>query len=144
MTQEINEIEFRGRRVVANAYKGAFDKSDTLGFRVPVVYSVLDEFDDPALPTSQHWFWSPFDATAAIRFVEWVTPRIDKSKKNWATTIAYEYNTMIAYRRNFDEVYGAIREIEQMCVEAKDFDEDMTDAVLKRLQLLRQVVAEGR
>jgi hypothetical protein len=144
MTKEISEVEYRGRRIVANAYTGAFDKSDTMGFNVPVAFVVLDEFDDPALPLIQQWFWTPHDASAAIRFVDWVTPRIAKDKKNWPTTIAYEYNMMVAYRRNFDEVYGAIKEIEKMCIDARDFDDDMTAAVLSRLQRLRQVVAEGR
>lgn len=144
MTKEISEVEYRGRRIVANNYTGAFDNSDTMGFNVPIAFSVLDEFDEPALPTVQHWFWSPHDAAAAIRFVDWVTPRIAKDKKTWPTTVAYEYNMMVAYRRNFDEVYGAIKEIEKMCIDARDFDDDMTAAILSRLQLLRQVVAEGR
>lgn len=144
VTNDICEIEYQGRRIVANAYTGAFDKSDTMGFNVPVAYVVLDEFDDPALPIIQHWFWSPHDAKCAIEFVDWIEPRVSKDRKNWPTTVAYEYTQMTAYRRNFHKVYAAIKEIEAMCESARDFDENMTDDVLKRLRLLRQVVAEGR
>ena len=137
------EVTYNGRRIVANQYNGLHDNIDSMGFKVPVAFVVLDEFDEPALPIIQHWFWSPYDAAAAIRFVDWVSPRIAKNKK-WATSVAYEYNQMVAYRRNFDHVYAALREIEDMCISARDFDDNATPDILKRLQLLRQVVAEGR
>lgn len=144
MTREISEIEYAGKRIVATKYVGAFDNIDTLGFNVPVAFVVLDEFDEPALPLTQQWFWSPHDAQAAIRSVDWLTARIDKTKHRWPSTVSHDYNQMVAYRRNFDHVYAAVREVEQMCLDARDFDEDVREAVLSRLTLLRQAVAEGR
>lgn len=139
---DMKEIEYKDRRIVANQYNGLHDKSDTMGFTVPVAFVVLDEFDEPALPTIQQWFWSPWDAANAIDMSDWLRDTIDTKK--WPTTVAFEYNQMTAYRRNFSNVYMAIKDIEKMCIDARDFDDNVTEAVLSRLQLLRQSVAEGR
>lgn len=142
MTKEISEFEYRGLRIVANAYTGAFDKFDTMGFNVPAAFVVLDAFDEPGLPIIQHWFWSPWDAKNAIDFVEWVKPTIDKKK--WPTTVAYEFNLMIAYKRNFTHVFTTLKDIEKIVREAISFDDNPAQAVLDKLTLLRQLVAEGR
>lgn len=137
------EVEFQGRRIVATKYTGAFDKSDTMGFDVPVAFVVLDEFDEPALPIVQHWFWSPWDARNAIKMVDWLKDRIERDKRLWPSTVPYEFNLMLAYRRNFADVYATLREIEDMCISARDFDENVTESVLRKVQHLRQLAAEG-
>lgn len=142
MTQNISEFDYRGLRIVATKYNGAYDKSDTMGFDVPVAFVVLDAFDDPALPIVQHQFWSPWDAKNAIDFVEWVKPTIDAKK--WPTSVGYEFNLMIAYKRNFTQVYATLKDIENICRDSFAFDENPAQAVLDRLKLLGTAVAEGR
>lgn len=138
----ITEIEYKGLRICANRYNGVFDKSDSMGFDVPVAFVVLDAFDDPGLPTVQQWFWSPHDARNAIDFVDWVKPTIDTKK--WPTTVACEFNLMIAYKRNFNHVFATLKDIEKIVREAISFDDNPSQAVLDKLTLLRQLVAEGR
>jgi hypothetical protein len=128
------EVEYKGYRIVAQDYTGAFDKSDTMGFDVPAVFSVLDDFDEAALPLNQHWFWSPWDARNAIDFFEWIKTTINK--KRWPTTPAHEFNIMLMYRRKIPAVFKAIRDIRKIIADARDFDENPSRAIIDRLDLM--------
>ncbi len=128
------EVQYRGYRIVAQEYTGAGDKSDTMGFDVPVVYTVLDDFDEAALPLVQQWFWSPWDARNAIDFFEWVKTTIDKKK--WPTTPAHEFNFMLAYRRKIPAVFQAVHDLKKILRDAADFDENPAQQVKERLVLM--------
>lgn len=128
------EVEYKGYRIVAQDYTGAFDKSDTMGFDVPAAFSVLDDFDETALPLNQHWFWSPWDARNAIDFFEWIKTTINK--KRWPTTPAHEFNIMLMYRRKIPAVFKAIRDIRKIIADARDFDENPSKAIIDRLDLM--------
>lgn len=133
-SEVMKEVEYRGYRIVAQPYTGAGDKSDTMGFDVPVAFVVLDDFDAPALPLTQQWFWSPWDARNAIDFYEWVKNTINKKK--WPTTAAHEYNMMSLYRRRIPAVFMAIHDIRELLAAAKDFDENPAKAISSRLDTL--------
>ena len=125
------EVEYRGYRIVAQKYTGAPGHEDTMGFDVPVAYVVLDEFDDPALPITHHWFWSPWDARNAIDFYEWVKTTIDKKK--WPTTAAYEFNRMLQFRRRPWACFAAVHDIRKLIAAARDFDENPAPAIASRI-----------
>lgn len=125
------EVEYMGLRIVAQDYVGAFDKSDTMGFTVPVSYVVLDDFDERALPFVQSMFWSPWDARNAIWFNNWfkTAPQIRK----WKETPNWALNEMLDYRRKPHLVYAAIHDIRRILREASEFDENPTRAIQDRL-----------
>ena len=137
----LRAVDYHGRRIAAVPYSGAVGKVDTMGFDTPVAYIVLDEFDEPALPVLTQWFWSPHDAAAAVRFVDWIGPYILARKANWPTTVEYEFELAMAYRRKFSDVYAALKDIERLC--QQDDAENAKREIAARLGLLRQVVAEG-
>jgi hypothetical protein len=128
------EVNYKGYRIVAQTYTGAFDKSDSMGFDVPVAFSVLDDFDEAALPLIHHWFWSPWDARNAIDFYEWIKTTIDKKK--WPTTPAHEFNFMLAYRRKIPAVFRAIHDIKKLIAASRDFDENPAQAIYDRITLM--------
>lgn len=138
----IREIEYRGYRIVQTddtAYAGHIDD---LGFAHPVVFVVIDEFDDIALPIGMHVHWSAHDAINAIEMKDTVAPGIATSK--WPTTALYEYGVMRAYRRAFWNVMRAINNIQKLCTDARDFDDNPGEDVLGQLHLLRQNVQQDR
>jgi hypothetical protein len=106
------------------------------------VFTVLDEFDEIALPIGMHLHWSAHDAINAIEMKETVLPEVATSK--WPTTAMYEYGVMRSYRREFWHVMRAIHGISKLCTDARDFDDNPGEDVLKALHLLRQNVSQGR
>lgn len=132
------EVNYKGYRIVALEYTGAFDKPDTMGFDVPAAFAVLDDFDEPALPYSTHWFWSPWDARNAIDFYEWVKTIIDKKK--WPTSAQHEFNFMLAYRQKIPAVFIAIRDIRKIIEDARDYDENPSQRIADRIALMETEV----
>ena len=128
------ELLYRGFKIVAQEYEGAFDKSDTMGFDVPAAFVVLDaDFDEPVLPFTQHWFWSPGDAKSAIDFHLWFKT-VNTSK--WPTSAAHEFNAMLFYRRRPAAVFAAVHDLHKIIAEARDFDENPAKKISDRLALL--------
>lgn len=140
----IHEIEYRGMRVVCTDDKRLVGQShpDKWGFTTDRGYIVLDEFDDHVFPAGMHWFYTPDDAVSAIEMRDTILPTIKAGQP--ATTLLYEYGLMRTYRREFWLTYNAIQNIQRMCDNARDFDENPREEVLKELHLLRQNVAQGR
>lgn len=128
------EVTYRGYRIVLLPYNGTFDKSDSMGFDVPAAFAVLDDFDEPALPYSHHWFWSPWDARNAIDFYEWVKTVIDKKK--WPTSAQHEFNLMLAYRQKIPAVFMAVHDIRKIMRDARDFDENPAKKIEDSLVLM--------
>jgi hypothetical protein len=133
-----NEVSYKGYRIVAQEYTGAFDKSDSMGFNVTTAFVVLDDFDEQALPMAHHWFWSPWDARNAIDFYEWIKTTIDKRK--WPTTASHEFNFMLQYRRRVPAVFAAIHDIKKLIADAADFDENPAQAIKDRISLMETEV----
>lgn len=133
-----SEVSYKGLRIIAQGYTGAREKPDTMGFDVPAVFVVQDDFDEPALPVHNAWFWSPWDARCAIDFCEWVKTTIDL--RTWPTTPEYEFSWMLGFRRNPHLVFEALHDIKKIIAEAKDFDENPSQAITKRLELLEACI----
>ena len=100
-----------------------------------------DELGDP-LPITQQLHWTPLDAKHAIDIVLHLQEFSKPKRYNKNVHVAYEYNLAVAYRRSFGPVYVALMDIEKLCREARDWKENPTEDIMKRLQLLRQAVAE--
>lgn len=131
------EMQWRGERIVQVPYTvQPFNKADAFGFTVKEAYVVRDGLDEPCLPLSQQWFWSPGEAIAAIEMRDTLAPLIRGPK--WPSTVMYEYNLMVTYRRNFHHVYDALVRIRKACDESRDFDENPRAEIEKILHALRQ------
>lgn len=134
----MNEMQWRDRRIVQVDYKGP----DCYGFKMHTAFEVRDEFDEPALPVVQHQFWSPADAIAAVECCDIVAPKM--IGKKWPSTVQYEFNLMLLYRRNHDLVYDALRRIREAVQQARDFDENPSDAILGILNGLHATMDQRR
>lgn len=135
----MKETTFNGYRVIQVQNNQLHDKSDSLGFDHPVVYTVRDDFDESVLPPPVYNFWTPHEACGAIQLAATIGKHLLGNPK-WPTTMIFEYNRFLQYRRNWGAVMSALIEIETMCSEAIDFGEDATKDVLKRLQKLQGAI----
>lgn len=138
------EIEYKGERIVQNEYHNLHENTESFGFKVNRAYVVVDEFDDPSLPTNQQWFWSPLDAMHAIDLVHWAKKFFNF--KRWPTTVAHEYNVLLNYKRHIALVYITVREVMELLKSADDGLDDEGDIIkqaLNKLYQLHQVVCEG-
>lgn len=136
-------IEYRGETIKRVKHTQLHDNIDFAGFPCDHVFMVVDDMTgEPSLPITNPRHWTPFDAMHAIDIAMHVKKHI-KNQRKWPTTIAHEVNMAIAMRRSFGPAYVALLEIEEMCRDAKIFDENPADQILKRIALLRQVVQEG-
>lgn len=124
------EIEYKGHRIVLVDYDPVVHHPD-LGLTPKQAFVVRDEMDEPSLPTSQQWFWSPRDAMAAIEVAESLVHLV-KGKK-WPSTVCFEYNQLVAHRQNFDLVYGVVLKVRQIVRDARsaaaDFDDEVPDEI---------------
>ena len=137
---DMQETEYKGVRIVETLHRPEYKRFDTMGFDVGRVYAVVDEFDSPALPVIYHTFWSPLEAKNAIDICEYLDKAVAEKRKRWPTTVTYEFTEALQYRNNFGQVFVALKQIEQMCLDAQDLGEDMTEDVLKALRELRRTV----
>ena len=108
---------------------------DVYGFKPTSGFVVRDDMGDYVLPIGMQWFYTPYEAVAAIEMVEYAKP---------PTTPTFEYGLMQAYRRNWWMVFVAIDKILKLCVEARDFDDNPGEEIYKELHALRQNVARSR
>lgn len=137
------EMLWRGDRIIQVDYTvQPFNKCDAFGFTVEKAFIVRDDMDEPCLPIAQQWFWSPSEAIAAIEMRDVIAPGLRGPK--WPTTVAYEYNIMTLYRRNFDMVYRAIQQIRKAIKDASDFDENPAKEITNILNMLHQNMHERR
>lgn len=133
----MQSANYKGYEILETPHIGTFNHYESHGIKVDKAYTVVDEFGDQTLPLIHNVFWTPADAAQAIDAAIWFEARVNKSRATWPSTIVFEYNTMMSYRRNFFAVFQALKEIEDLCVESKDLDENPRDAIIERLQLLR-------
>lgn len=140
----IHEVEYRGRRIVLTDDKNLVGQPnpDAWGFTTDRGYVVLDEFDEHVFPIGQHWFYTPYDAAAAIELLDSALPEIKTAQPH--TTFTYEYGVMRRYRADFGLTYKALVDIQNKIDEAKQFDDNPTQAIADILHLLRQNVARSR
>lgn len=124
-------LEYRGYSIVEVNYNPTI--GDT--FNPDRVYTVKDEFDDP-LPILQQTHWTPFDAMAAVDIVL----NVPTNKHKWPSTVVYEYNQSLRYRRHWGLTYAALLDVEAICVSALDFDDNPTQEVLDRIRTLKATV----
>lgn len=97
----IVETEYRDYIIRRKKYEPAAGEPGCMGFHIEHVYVVEDEFGEPGLPEIlQQVFWSPADAAQAIDFRIQIGPYIDKNQRTWPTTLAYEFNNLLRFRRN--------------------------------------------
>ena len=141
-TKGMKSIEYRDYRITRVSYAQAHGKVDYCGFPVEYAFAVKDELGDP-LPITQQLHWTPLDAKHAIDIVLHLQEFTKPKRYNKNVHVAYEYNLAVAYRRSFGPVYVALMDIEKLCREALDWKENPAEDIMKRLQLLRQAVAEG-
>lgn len=125
-------VKYRGYWIEQRPYaQGLPDMSDTMGFEPTVVYVVVDDFGDKALPIVTHQFWNPWDARNAIDLVEYLKGKVPKPK--WATSIAHEHQLMLLLRRKPAAVYNALHDIKRLIVQSKDFGDNPANAIGTRL-----------
>lgn len=134
ITTAMKEAPHRGFRIVQKKYDGPTEGVDSFGFQVEFVYTVLDDFDDFALPLAPAYFWSPADAAAAIDFYLWAKTKFPQKK--WATSPAHEYNMMTLLRRRIPEVYEALHDMRKIMLDAADFGDNPAKELKARMDML--------
>lgn len=137
----MNTAHYKGFEILEVPYKGMLDNYESFGLQVDKAYSVVDAFGDAVLPLAYNTFWTPTDAAHAIDAALWLQERIGAKADKWPTSTTHEYNVMLTHRRKFFQVFQALKEIEDMCIAARDLDENPRESVIGRLQLLRLEVA---
>lgn len=135
-------LEHMGLYIVPQQYNGTFDKSDTLGFTVPAAFTVVDDFDEPALPLVNHWHWSPHDAKNAIEFCAWWKEHVVTGKR-WKDTASWAFQDVLAFRRHPHKVFAALQDIKTLLASAQDFDENPARAIEDRIYLLELELKKG-
>lgn len=139
-TGAVSSHNYKGFEVVKVPHRGSFDNYESFGFPVEWSYTVLDDMGEATLPLIQNSFWTPADAVQAIDAALWLQERVSLRYSDWKASTAYEYNRMMAHRRRFFCVYKALRDIEDVCKESADLDENPRDAVLALINQLGQEV----
>lgn len=120
------ETEYRGYIIRRVPYKPASGDAGCLGFPITHVYKVEDEFGDPGLPELiQQIFWSPADAAQAIDFRVDLGPIYERNMHKWATTLAYEFNNLLRFRRNAVYLLCEVNSLRNAVQEAVDFGDDL-------------------
>jgi hypothetical protein len=138
----IAEFPYKGYRIVQTDDREWIGYNSVEGAPVmPNVFVVVDDFDEPALPIGMQSYYTLHDAYAAIDIKEEYFPLV--SGATWPTTLLHEYRVYQSYRRNFHHVMVALASIKKTCQDAKDFDDNPGEDVLRRLHLLNQVIVEG-
>ena len=132
----IHETTLRGCRIIQTSDQRFVGMKDAAGFNITTGFVVRDEFDDYVLPQTMQWFYSPYDAAAAIYIKDLVMPLHKQDK--WPTTLLYEYSYQWAMRQNFYNVFIALDKIKRLCENSRDFDENPREEVLTVLNGLRQ------
>jgi hypothetical protein len=108
---------------------------DVYGFKPTSGFIVRDDMGDYVLPLPMQWFYTPYEAVAAIEMMEYAKP---------PSSPIFEYGIMQAYRRNWWMVFTTIEKILKTCVECRDLDENPREEIYDMLHLLRQNVASSR
>lgn len=108
---------------------------DIYGFKPTSGFIVRDDFGEYVMPIAMQWFYTPYDAVAAIEMLEYAKP---------PTTPLFEYTLMQAFRRNWWMVHTTMQKILKTCVECRDLDENPREEIYQLLHLLRQNVAQSR
>jgi hypothetical protein len=137
----IAETEHREYRVIQTNDPKFVGQADCAGFKISEGFVVRDAFDEPVLPNVIPWFYSPWDAIAAIEMLDTVVPAIKEGEP--ATTLVYEYTLMWQYRQHFHQVYAALHSLQTLCDDAATFGDDTLQVkdVRAVLHNLRQRVA---
>ena len=133
----MHEVSFMGLRIVAQQYNGLFDNSDTMGFRVPAAFAVIDDFDEPALPLVQQWHWSPWDARNAIWFCAWYKEHIIPGRR-WKDSQSWKFCDLLEYRRKPHLPFAAVQDIKKIIAESADFDENPAKLITLRIEQLER------
>jgi hypothetical protein len=137
----LGELEYRGLRIIHTDDKNLVGQEDAAGFTITSGFVVRDEFDEPVMPIGMSWFYTPYDAIAAIEMRDLVVPAIKETQP--ATTLTYEWNLMMQYRLKFPRVFAFLNSLQVACDEASTFGDDNIKAldIAKMLHVLRQDVA---
>lgn len=138
----IAECTHRGVRIVQTSDPRFVGQADCAGFKIDSGFVVRDEFDDFVLPVPMQWFYTPYDAIAAIEMRDTVLPTIKEATP--ATTLVYEYNLMWSFRQNYHYVHHALAKIQNALDDAAQFDENPARAIGDILHGLRQQIASAR
>lgn len=139
MAGEQTSLDYKGYVIEKIPYVGTFDKYESRGFTIDYAFRVVDDFGDPTLPTSQQTFWSPSDAIAAIDLANTIAERVKKNIRAWPTTTQHEFNRWVNYRRRFWRMCQALENIERLCNQAADFDENPGKEVLEEIKKFKAV-----
>lgn len=101
-----------------------------MGFTIDCVYQVVDDLDDLAIPhILQQTFWSPYDCKVAIDFALDLMPAVNRNDK-YRTSIAYEFNRLMAVRRNVVPLMIEIAKLKDKAQEALEFDDPVEASVV--------------
>lgn len=139
----LGEAECRGRRIVCTDDPNYLAHHiDGFGFKVPCIYTVLDEFDEVVFPIGMHVFWTPADAANAIYMLDMILPTIKAQQPH--TSLMWEYGLFRCYRRDFFNVYHAVKKIENVLVSSSAFGENPSDEIAKIIHHMHQHARQSR
>lgn len=121
------EVTYNGAVIKRVGHEGLLpDNGDTLGFEVTHAYTVVDDFGDPAMPeVLQQKFWSPYDAAMAWDLYRKLRPFVVSRDKRTAAVMANEFTSMMAMRRHMYITIVALRKLEDLVHNARDFGEKL-------------------
>jgi len=127
------EFEWRGYRIIHTTDKKLIGETkDRFGFPVTQGWIVRDCFDDNPIPPPTQWFYTPYDAIAAVEIVE----AMRENTTPWTSFNAAYYGSM-HLRNHFWIVFSTLLSIEKLCRDAAKFDDNPGAAVLDRLHMMK-------
>src|SRR5690606_28411683 len=90
-TMSNTEFEWRGYRIIHTTDKKLIGETkDRFGFPVTQGWIVRDCFDDNPIPPPTQWFYTPYDAIAAVEIVE----AMRENTTPWTSFNAAYYGSM--------------------------------------------------
>lgn len=133
----VHEATYRGERIIQTRDPRWVGQADAFGFKLDCGFVVRDELDELVLPLPLQWFYTPYDAIAAIETIHSIVP-----EQHPNTTMLHEYHKMMNMRRHFWRVVVAIEKVRKTCEDARDFDENPAEAVISIINTLQQSMHE--
>lgn len=124
----------RGYEILHTTDPRFIGQVDVYGFKPTSGFIVRDDMGDYVLPIPMQWFYTPYDAVAAIEMMETAAP----------DSPVFQYGLMQAYRRNWWMVFGAMNKILDTCIDARELDDNPREDIYQILHVLRQSVAQSK
>lgn len=132
----LGSMIYRGYEIIHTNDPRLVGDKNCAGFNITSGFIVRDDMGDTVLPNLLAWFYTPFDAIAAIQIMDMLPDLQDGGR--WPTTILYEYNKQYAQRRDFVMAFHTFHKIKKLCAQSVEFDENPRDEIGQLIHAFEQ------